>query len=46
MDVATLQNEIRRLLRERNALLVVHYYEREEIRVPAKRALDRMLALS
>lgn len=31
MEVATLQNEIRKLLRERNAILIVHYYEREEI---------------
>jgi len=31
VEVATLQNEIRKLLRERSAILVVHYYEREEI---------------
>jgi quinolinate synthase len=31
MEVATLQNEIRKLLRERSAILIAHYYEREEI---------------
>jgi quinolinate synthase len=35
MEVATLQNEIRKLLRERNAILIVHYYEREEIQAIA-----------
>jgi quinolinate synthase len=31
MEVATLRNKIRKLLRERNAVLIVHYYERPEI---------------
>ena len=31
MEVAILQNEIRKLLRERSAILIVHYYERKEI---------------
>ena len=45
MEVATLQNEIRKLLRERNAILIVHYYEREEIQEIAD-ILGDSLALS
>jgi quinolinate synthase len=45
MEVATLQNEIRKLLRERSAILIVHYYEREEIQEIAD-ILGDSLALS
>jgi len=45
MKVATLQNEIRKLLRERSAILIVHYYEREEIQAIAD-ILGDSLALS
>ena len=45
METATLQNEIRKLLRERNAVLIVHYYEREEIQEIAD-ILGDSLALS
>jgi quinolinate synthase len=45
MEVATLQNEIRSLLRERNAILLAHYYEREEIQEIAD-LLGDSLALS
>jgi len=45
MDVMTLQNEIRKLLRERKAILIVHYYEREEIQAIAD-ILGDSLALS
>jgi quinolinate synthase len=45
MEVATLQNEIRKLLREKNAILIVHYYEREEIQEIAD-ILGDSLALS
>jgi quinolinate synthase len=31
MEVETLQNEIRTLLRKRNAILIAHYYQREDI---------------
>jgi len=45
MKIVTLQNEIRKLLRERNAMLIVHYYEREEIQAIAD-ILGDSLALS
>jgi quinolinate synthase len=45
MEVATLQNEIRTLLSERNAILIAHYYQREEIQEIAN-LLGDSLALS
>ncbi len=45
MKVETLQNEIRKLLREKNAVLIVHYYERPEIQQIAD-ILGDSLALS
>jgi len=45
MEIATLQNEIRKLLGEKNAILIVHYYEREEIQEIAD-ILGDSLALS
>jgi quinolinate synthase len=45
MEVATLQNKIRKLLRERNAILLAHYYAREEIQEIAD-ILGDSLALS
>jgi quinolinate synthase len=45
MKVAILQDEIRTLLRERNAILMAHYYEREEIQEIAD-LLGDSLALS
>jgi quinolinate synthase len=43
--MTTLQNDIRKLLQERNAILIVHYYEREEIQAIAD-ILGDSLALS
>ena len=45
MDVATLQNEIRTLLRTRNAILIAHYYQQDEIQEIAD-LLGDSLALS
>ena len=45
MKVETMQKKIRKLLQEKNAVLIVHYYERPEIQQIAD-ILGDSLALS